>query len=70
MSEMATAHALTGTESSGSEQRRQSERRVAEASVLLTVRNLKMHFPVVEGALLARVVAHVKAIDGVSFTIR
>jgi len=57
-------------QSRGREQRRESERRVAEASVLLTVRNLKMHFPVTEGALLARVVAHVKAIDGISFTIR
>ena len=52
------------------EQRRQSERHAAEAPALLTVRNLKMHFPVTEGALLPRVVAHVKAVDGVSFTIR
>ncbi|MGA7974566.1 MAG: oligopeptide/dipeptide ABC transporter ATP-binding protein [Pseudolabrys sp.] len=29
-----------------------------------------MHFPVTEGALIPRVVAHVKAIDGISFTIR
>ena len=29
-----------------------------------------MYFPVTEGALLPRLVAHVKAIDGVSFTIR
>jgi oligopeptide transport system ATP-binding protein len=52
------------------EQRRQSERRIAQAPDLVTVRNLKMHFPVTEGALIPRVVAHVKAIDGVSFTIR
>jgi oligopeptide transport system ATP-binding protein len=52
------------------EQRRQSERRVAQAPDLVTVRNLKMYFPVTEGALIPRVVAHVKAIDGVSFTIR
>jgi oligopeptide/dipeptide ABC transporter ATP-binding protein len=51
-------------------QRRESVRRVAEASDLITVRNLKMHFPVTEGALIPRVVAHVKAIDGISFTIR
>jgi oligopeptide/dipeptide ABC transporter ATP-binding protein len=57
-------------ESSGHEQRRESERRVAQASDLVEVRNLKMHFPVTEGALLSRVVAYVKAIDGVSFTIR
>ena len=37
---------------------------------LLTVRNLKMHFPVTDGALLARLVGHVKAVDDVSFTIR
>jgi oligopeptide/dipeptide ABC transporter ATP-binding protein len=52
------------------EQRRQSERRVAQAPDLVTVRNLKMYFPVTEGALIPRVVAHVQAIDGVSFTIR
>ena len=52
------------------EQRRQSERRVAQAADLISVRNLKMHFPVTEGALIPRVVAHVKAIDGISFTIR
>src|SRR5690242_1998883 len=37
---------------------------------LVTVRHLKMHFPVVEGAVLGRVVGHVKAVDDVSFTIR
>jgi oligopeptide transport system ATP-binding protein len=52
------------------EQRRQSVRRVANAADLVTVRNLKMYFPVTEGALIPRVVAHVKAIDGISFTIR
>ncbi len=36
---------------------------------LVKVRNLKMHFPVTEGALLARVVAHVKAVDDISFDI-
>jgi len=42
----------------------------AEAPPLITVRNLKMHFPVTEGALLARVIGQVKAVDDVSFTIR
>jgi oligopeptide/dipeptide ABC transporter ATP-binding protein len=42
----------------------------AEAPPLITVRNLKKHFPVTEGALLARVIGHVKAVDDVSFTIR
>ena len=37
---------------------------------LIEVRNLKMHFPVSEGALVSRVVAHVKAVDGISFDIK
>jgi oligopeptide/dipeptide ABC transporter ATP-binding protein len=37
---------------------------------LVRVRDLKMHFPVTEGALITRVVAHVKAVDGISFDIR
>jgi oligopeptide/dipeptide ABC transporter ATP-binding protein len=51
-------------------ERRHSESGTAQAPDLVTIRNLKMHFPVTEGALIARVVAHVKAVDGVSFTIR
>lgn len=65
-----TTMAGAAQENSGHEQRRQSELRVSQASDLLTVRNLKMHFPVTEGALIPRVVGHVKAVDGVSFTIR
>jgi len=42
----------------------------AETAPLVSVRHLKMHFPVTEGSLLPRVVAHVKAVDDVSFTIR
>jgi oligopeptide transport system ATP-binding protein len=38
--------------------------------VLIEVKNLKMHFPVTSGALISRVVAHVKAVDDVSFSIR
>jgi oligopeptide transport system ATP-binding protein len=38
--------------------------------VLVSVRGLKKYFPVTEGALIPRVVAHVKAVDGVSFDIR
>jgi len=53
-----------------SEQRRQSVRRAAEAPELVTIRNLKMYFPVTEGALLPRTVAHVKAVDDISFSIR
>jgi len=37
-------------------------------STLLEVRNLQKHFPV-RGGLLRRVVAHVRAVDGVSFTL-
>ena len=37
---------------------------------LIEVNDLRMHFPVTEGALVPRVVAHVKAVDGISFSIR
>ncbi len=37
--------------------------------VLVDVRDLKMYFPVTEGVFIPRVVAHVKAVDGVSFQI-
>jgi oligopeptide transport system ATP-binding protein len=49
---------------------RDTARRAVQAPDLITVRNLKMHFPVTEGALVPRLVAHVKAVDGISFTIR
>jgi oligopeptide transport system ATP-binding protein len=38
--------------------------------VLVSIRGLKKYFPVTEGALIPRTVAHVKAVDGVSFDIR
>jgi|LNFM01.1.fsa_nt_gb peptide/nickel transport system ATP-binding protein/oligopeptide transport system ATP-binding protein len=41
----------------------------ATAETVLTVRELKKHFPVHKG-LLSRVVAHVQAVDGVSFEVR
>jgi oligopeptide transport system ATP-binding protein len=44
--------------------------RVEGTDALVRVRNLKMHFPVTEGAFISRVVAHVKAVDGISFDIR
>jgi oligopeptide transport system ATP-binding protein len=37
---------------------------------VLEVRDLKVHFPVMAGALLRRQVASIKAVDGVSFTVR
>ncbi len=42
----------------------------AQDASLVQVRNLKMHFPITEGAIVPRVVAHVKAVDGISFDIR
>ncbi len=41
-----------------------------DSDVLVRVKNLKMHFPVTEGALIPQVVGHVKAVDGVSFDIK
>ena len=38
--------------------------------VLVEVRGLKMYFPVTSGLLFQRTVAHVKAVDDVSFTVR
>ena len=38
--------------------------------VLLEVRNLKMHFPVTSGIIFQRKIADIKAVDGVSFTIK
>lgn len=43
--------------------------RHASEPALLSVRNLKKHYPIREGAI-QRVVGHVKAVDGVSFDIR
>ena len=37
---------------------------------LLDVRGLKMYFPVTSGILFQRAVAHIKAVDDVSFTVR
>ncbi len=42
---------------------------VAVGETLIQVKNLKMHFPVTEGLLFQRTIAHVKAVDGVSFDI-
>jgi len=41
----------------------------AHDAPLVKVRNLKMYFPVTEGALIPRVVGHVKAVDDISFEI-
>ena len=39
-------------------------------NVLLDVQNLKMHFPVTAGLIFQRTVAHIKAVDDVSFSVR
>ena len=39
-------------------------------SELLVVEDLKKHFPVTRGIIFQREVARVRAVDGVSFTIR
>jgi len=45
------------------------EARADTAAPLLQVRNLKMHFPVTDGMLVQRTIAHVKAVDGINFDI-
>ena len=40
------------------------------SDILLEVNNLKMYFPVTSGMLFQRTVAHVKAVDDVSFTVK
>ena len=37
---------------------------------LIDVKDLKMYFPITEGVMMHRVVAHVKAVDGLSFSIK
>lgn len=40
------------------------------ADTMFEVRNLKVHFPIREGVIFDKTVGHVKAVDGVNFTIR
>ena len=42
----------------------------AFAETLIEVKNLTMHFPITEGILIPKVVAHVKAVDGITFDIK
>ncbi|HIN22692.1 MAG TPA: ATP-binding cassette domain-containing protein [Rhodospirillales bacterium] len=44
--------------------------RPKDDDILVDVRGLKMYFPVTEGVIISRVVAEVKAVDGVSFFIK
>src|SRR5579859_7992275 len=39
------------------------------SDTLVDVRDLKMHFPLTQGIILQRVVGHVRAVDGISFSI-
>jgi oligopeptide transport system ATP-binding protein len=39
------------------------------SDTLLDVRDLKMHFPLTQGILIQRVIGHVRAVDGISFSI-
>ncbi len=41
-----------------------------QSDVLMEVRNLKKHFPISGGGIISRTIGHVKAVDGVSFSIR
>jgi oligopeptide/dipeptide ABC transporter ATP-binding protein len=40
-----------------------------ESRTLLTIRDLKMHFPITRGIVFQRTVGHVRAVDGISFSI-
>ena len=42
----------------------------SDGEVLVDVRNLKMYFPVTSGLLFQRTVAHIKAVDDISFSVR
>jgi oligopeptide transport system ATP-binding protein len=42
----------------------------SDGNILLEVKNLKMHFPVTSGIVFQRAVAHIKAVDDVSFYVR
>ncbi len=70
---MSTARATTARRKTSAKSKAVVKRKTAVkkplSEVLVEVRGLKMYFPVTEGALIPRVVAHVKAVDGISFDI-
>src|SRR5215467_12540493 len=39
------------------------------SETLIDVRDLKMHFPLTQGIVIQRVIGHVRAVDGISFSI-
>ena len=73
----ATARKPAGTRKTTTKRGTATKRRTTPAratkpkftETLINVRGLKMHFPVTEGALIPKVVAHVKAVDGLNFDI-
>lgn len=48
----------------------QSQAQARNGNVLLEVKNLKMHFPVTSGIIFQRAVAHIKAVDDITFDVR
>lgn len=48
----------------------QGARASTDDEVLLEVKNLKMYFPVSSGLVFQRTVAYIKAVDGISFTVK
>ena len=48
----------------------QGDSPVSDGEVLVEVKNLKMYFPVTSGLLFQRTVAHIKAVDDISFSVR
>lgn len=48
----------------------QSRPETRNGDILLEVKNLKMYFPVTSGLVFSRTVAHIKAVDDVSFFVR
>lgn len=43
---------------------------LVDTETLVDVRDLKMHFPITRGIIFQRTVGHVRAVDGISFTIQ
>ena len=46
------------------------EEKYNESEALLTVKDLKMHFPFAEGGLFSRKKGAIRAVDGISFSVK
>ena len=68
-SAMAQRGAPAATEIARHSQRKQTIDNISDSYPLLEVTGLKKHFPISAG-LLSKVVSHIKAVDGVNFTLR